>query len=63
MKKLTPQERELVTKLLSLLNAADGLMSAIEGTTDQFEEEVQALCTACTAAEAVLVKATGRGVP
>ncbi|OXC78636.1 hypothetical protein [Caballeronia sordidicola] len=38
---------------------ADDLMAAIEGTTDQFEDEVAQLCEATTAAEEIIGKAKG----
>ena len=37
--------------LRNLIDRADALIAAIEGTTDQFEPEVQALCAAMNAAE------------
>jgi hypothetical protein len=37
-----------------LINRADDLIAAIEGTTDQFETEASLLTTAVTAAEKVL---------
>lgn len=48
----------LVDAVEQLIGAADDLISAIEGTTDQFEPEVQALCAA-SAAEKTLSRIGG----
>jgi C4-type Zn-finger protein len=50
----------LMETFQTLIEAADGLISAIEGVTDQFEPEVAALCEAVSAAEKALGKARGQ---
>lgn len=51
---------ELRHALGELLTAAGDLDAAIDGVTDQFDDERMALDAACRTAEAVLAKAAGR---
>ena len=44
----------------TLISKADDLISAIDGTTGQFEAEVAALSEAASAAEKVALKARGQ---
>jgi hypothetical protein len=45
---------ELLEHLQALIDKADDLTAAIEGTTDQFEDEVSALTDAASAAEKII---------
>ncbi len=49
------------TLISELIDCADALIAAIEGTTDQFEPEVRALCDAMNAAEKNLLANTTEG--
>ena len=49
----------LLDQVEQLIGAADNLISAIEGTTDQFEREVQGLCEAASAAEKTVIRLRG----
>jgi hypothetical protein len=51
---------ELLQALEALIDKSDGLHTAIEGTTDQFEKEVAELSAATTAAEAIVKRARGQ---
>lgn len=51
---------ELLQALETLIEKSDDLHAAIEGTTDQFEEEVAELSAATTAAEAIVKRARGQ---
>ena len=48
--------------LKTLIEKADDLIAAIDGATDQFEDEVSALSEAASAGEKVIAKAAG-GAP
>lgn len=50
----------MIRALEALIARADDLTAAIEGVTDQFEDEVSQLCDAASAAERVLIAARGR---
>lgn len=50
----------MLRALEALIARADDLTAAIEGATDQFEDEVSRLCDAVSAAERVLIAARGR---
>ena len=53
---------ELLEHLQMLIAKADDLIAAIDGATDQFENEISALSEAASAGEKVIAKAAG-GAP
>ena len=50
---------DVLTALKALIEKADDLVAAIEGVTDQFEDEVSALTDAASAAEKAMQEAGG----
>ena len=59
-RRLCDSAKELLEALETLMEKADDLISAIDGTTGQFEAEVAALSAATSAAEKVALKARGQ---
>ena len=51
----------LLEAMNTVIDKSDGLISAIDGGTDQFEPEVAALSTATSAAEKVVNQIKGAG--
>ncbi len=58
---MTTSDR-IITAAHALLTCADNLIGAIEGTTDQFEDEICRLSAAATAVEKALPPITVAGL-
>jgi hypothetical protein len=56
----TRYERHLRRALKALIARADDLISAIDGATDQFEQEVSVLSDAASSAEKILKNRRGQ---